>query len=113
MSDDAFAELVGVTDEDAALGPIDMLLAASRSGNPFVLVLLDANMPDMDGFGVAERIAAQRELAGSTIMMLTSSGQHGDAGRFRAAHPAATGLPGPRAAPGRRRAGRSGRRGAG
>jgi len=62
---------------------VDTLLAASRSGNPFVLVLLDANMPDMDGFGVAERIAAQSELAGSTIMMLTSSGQYGDAGRCR------------------------------
>ena len=62
---------------------VEVLLAASRNGNPFVLVLLDANMPDMDGFGVAERIAAHPELAGSTIMMLTSSGHYGDAGRCR------------------------------
>ena len=62
---------------------IRALLSASQAGNPFVLVLLDANMPDMDGFGVAERIAARPELAGATIMMLTSSGQYGDAARCR------------------------------
>jgi signal transduction histidine kinase/DNA-binding response OmpR family regulator/HPt (histidine-containing phosphotransfer) domain-containing protein len=65
------------------LEAVEALLAASRNGNPFVLVLLDANMPDMDGFGVAERIAAQSELAGSTIMMLTSSGHYGHAARCR------------------------------
>ena len=62
---------------------IEALLAASRSHNPFVLVLLDANMPDMDGFAVAERIAAEPELSGSTIMMLTSSGEYGDSARCR------------------------------
>jgi two-component system, sensor histidine kinase and response regulator len=68
---------------DGGAAAIAALLAATRSGNPYVLVLLDANMPDMDGFGVAERIAARPELAGATIMMLTSSGQYGDAARCR------------------------------
>jgi signal transduction histidine kinase/CheY-like chemotaxis protein len=62
---------------------LDTLGDASRRGDPFVLVLLDANMPDMDGFVVAERITARPELAGVTIMMLTSSGQYGDAARCR------------------------------
>jgi two-component system, sensor histidine kinase and response regulator len=62
---------------------IETLLTASQAGRPFMLVLLDANMPDIDGFGVAERIAARPELAGATIMMLTSSGQYGDATRCR------------------------------
>ena len=52
------------------------LLAASTDGKPFSLVLLDANMPDLDGFGVAAQMAAQPELAGATIMMLTSSGEY-------------------------------------
>jgi CheY-like chemotaxis protein len=59
------------------------LKAAFREGDPFALVLLDANMPDMDGFSVAEQMAAQPELRGATIMMLTSAGQFGDATRCR------------------------------
>jgi two-component system, sensor histidine kinase and response regulator len=57
------------------------LTEASRIGTPFSLVLLDANMPDMDGFAVAEQMAAHPELLGATIMMLTSSGQFGDSSR--------------------------------
>jgi signal transduction histidine kinase/CheY-like chemotaxis protein len=68
---------------DGGVAAIEALLAASRTGNPFVLVLLDANMPEMDGFGVAEQMASRPELAGATIMMLTSSGQYGDAARCR------------------------------
>ena len=56
---------------------------AARAGRPYRLVLLDANMPDLDGFGVAEAIG-RRELAVATIMMLSSSGQLGDAARCRA-----------------------------
>ena len=57
--------------------------AAAAAGTPFLLILLDANMPQLDGFGVAEQIARRPDLAGGTIMMLTSSGQYGDAGRCR------------------------------
>jgi CheY-like chemotaxis protein len=41
-------------------------------------------MPDLDGFGVAAEIAARRELAGATIMMLSSSGLEGETARCRA-----------------------------
>ena len=54
-----------------------------RSGNPYILVLLDANMPDLDGFAVAEEIKRRPELAGATLMMLTSSGKYGDSARCR------------------------------
>ena len=62
---------------------IEALDAAARAGTPYALVLLDANMPGLDGFGVAEQIAKTPAIAGTTIMMLTSSGQYSDAGRWR------------------------------
>ena len=58
-----------------------------RQATPFGLVLLDANMPDMDGFEVAAEIRGGPELAGATVMMLTSSGKYGDQSRVqRAGH---------------------------
>jgi signal transduction histidine kinase/DNA-binding response OmpR family regulator len=45
---------------------------AKRAGRPFALVLLDGHMPGMDGFGVAAQIQENSNLAGATIMMLTS-----------------------------------------
>jgi signal transduction histidine kinase/CheY-like chemotaxis protein/HPt (histidine-containing phosphotransfer) domain-containing protein len=55
----------------------------ASAGNPFPLVLLDAQMPEMDGFSLAERIKQNPRLAGATIMMLTSAGQRGDVARCR------------------------------
>ena len=46
-------------------------------------MLLDANMPGSDGFEVADRIASMREARGVTVIMLSSSGQYGDAARCR------------------------------
>jgi len=46
-------------------------------------VLLDAKMPAMDGFRVAEEIHLRPELAGSAIMMLSSAGQSGAMARCR------------------------------
>ncbi|MGC1188846.1 MAG: response regulator [Candidatus Acidiferrales bacterium] len=59
------------------------LRIAKSQGEPFPLVLLDGQMPDMDGFMVAEIIRQNPSLAGATIMMLTSAGQVGDAARCR------------------------------
>ena len=66
---------------EAALAALNE--AAARR-QPYRLVLLDANMPGMDGFEVARHIHEHPELAGATIMMLTSAGHHGDAERCRA-----------------------------
>jgi CheY-like chemotaxis protein len=70
----------------AAEGGRSALMAMGRArdaGRPFALVLLDAQMPDMDGFAVAEQIRRTPELAGATIMMLTSNRQIGDVARCR------------------------------
>jgi CheY-like chemotaxis protein len=56
---------------------------AERSGAPFGLLLIDANMPDMNGFALAEQIRRQVNLSRTAIMMLTSAAQRGDAARCR------------------------------
>ena len=60
---------------------IAALTTAAETDRPFELVLLDQNMPDMDGFGVAAEIAKRPELGGATVMLLTSSGEYGDQAR--------------------------------
>ena len=56
---------------------------AAAERRPFSLVLLDAMMPEMDGFMLAERISRQPELAQSMLMMLSSADQPGDAAHCR------------------------------
>ena len=56
---------------------------ARASGSPFPLVLLDAMMPDVDGFDLAERIRRRPGLAGATLMMLSSAGRPGEAAHCR------------------------------
>ena len=69
----------------AGSGPeaINRLVQAQRAGRPFPLVLLDACMPDMDGFAVAERIKNDPTLATARIMMLSSSARQQDLLRCR------------------------------
>ena len=68
---------------DGGRAALDALDAAARDRQPFGLVLLDANMPEFDGFDVAAEIARRPELARPTVMMLTSSGKYGDHHRCR------------------------------
>ena len=46
-------------------------------------MLTDVQMPDADGFTLAEAIKKDPAIAGATIVMLTSAGQPGDAARCR------------------------------
>jgi CheY-like chemotaxis protein len=75
----------GMQPELAASGAeaMTMLQEANRSGTGFALLLVDAQMPDTDGFTLVERIRQQADLGKLTIMMLTSGGQAGDAARCR------------------------------
>jgi len=47
----------------------------AHSGKPFALVLLDGQMPEMDGFEVALRIHGHPMLSDVKVIMLTSAGQ--------------------------------------
>jgi signal transduction histidine kinase/DNA-binding response OmpR family regulator len=68
---------------DSGLAALETMREARRRGAPFSLVVLDACMPGMDGFTVAETIKDETDLADATIMMLTSSGQVGESSRAR------------------------------
>jgi CheY-like chemotaxis protein len=54
---------------------------ARDAGDLYGLILTDLHMPQMDGFGLVERIRQSPHFATATIMMLTSAGHRGDAAR--------------------------------
>ena len=54
---------------------------AKNAGRAFPLIILDGQMPEMDGFTLAEHIRHSPDLAGATIMMLTSADHIGDVAR--------------------------------
>jgi signal transduction histidine kinase/CheY-like chemotaxis protein len=64
-------------------GALQILGQAAEVNAAFRLVLTDASMPRMSGFQLAEEIRKNPQLADTTIIMLTSSGQGGDAARCR------------------------------
>ncbi len=60
------------TTVDGGAQALAALRAAVARGEPYSLVLLDAVMPGLDGFAVAEQIQRDPQLAGTTVMMLSS-----------------------------------------
>ena len=68
---------------DSGRAALAALKLAREAGERFPLLLVDAQMPEMDGFALVERIKRNPELTGATIMMLTSAGLRGDAVRCR------------------------------
>jgi CheY-like chemotaxis protein len=71
------------TEVDNGQTALTMLAQARDKGMPFPLVLLDAHMPEMDGFTVAAHIKADATLSGATILMLSSDDLAGDSARCR------------------------------
>jgi signal transduction histidine kinase/CheY-like chemotaxis protein/HPt (histidine-containing phosphotransfer) domain-containing protein len=66
---------------DGGRTALETLLLAVRAGTPFPLVLLDSQMPELDGFAVLEQIKRTPELAGATILMLSSADRSADIAR--------------------------------
>jgi CheY-like chemotaxis protein/HPt (histidine-containing phosphotransfer) domain-containing protein len=64
-----------------AKAALEEMEAARRLGRPYPLILLDANMPQVDGFDLAAKIQQSPRLAGASIMMLSSGARPGDRAR--------------------------------
>jgi len=56
---------------------------AKSRNQPFALMMLDVNMPGMDGFALVENARSRIGLPDTKIILLTSSGRQGDAARCR------------------------------
>ena len=76
---DAGADVVEAVSGEAAL----TLLTLAGAPDSFDLILLDACMPDLDGYATAERMIAEHHVDGASLVMLSSGGVKGDAQRCR------------------------------
>jgi len=70
--------------ENAATA-LDRLRAAAASGDPFRIAILDMVMPEMDGETLGRMIKDDPALRDTVLVMMTSIGSRGDAGRFEKA----------------------------
>jgi CheY-like chemotaxis protein len=66
---------------DSGKAALAAMAVAQEDGEPFRLVVLDGQMPGMDGFTTAETIRQHLEYAATKIIMLTSCGSQGDCER--------------------------------
>lgn len=62
---------------------IELMRRHKNQNKPFDIILLDAHMPEMDGFTVAQHIRHDCDLKDTAIMMLTSMDIKGGLGRCR------------------------------
>ena len=69
----------------AESGPeaLAILDRANAEGNPFPLMLLDVQMPEMDGFTIVEKIKQDARMPVPDVILLTSAGYRGDGARCR------------------------------
>lgn len=63
---------------------LEMLHVAAREGDPYQIVLLDMQMPGMDGEQTARAIKSDPLVKDVKIVILTSMGKRGDAARLKA-----------------------------
>jgi signal transduction histidine kinase/CheY-like chemotaxis protein len=68
---------------ESAAAALTLMKLERDAGKGFPLVLLDAQMPRVDGFALAQAIQQDAALAGAAIMMLSSSDLHKEAKRCR------------------------------
>jgi PAS domain S-box-containing protein len=73
--------------DSATNGPdaLTKLRHAPDAGDPYDIVILDMQMPDMDGMAVARAIKSDQRLRDTRVVVLTSLAYHADEGHFRRA----------------------------
>jgi CheY-like chemotaxis protein len=71
------------TEAEGGQRALELLGQGKPTHDPYAVILLDSQMPDVDGFEVARFVKADPDLAGAVIVMLTSGGRPGDAARCR------------------------------
>ena len=77
------AEGIKVEEATTASEGLAAMRQAATKRAPYDLAILDVQMPDMDGFQLATAVRADRGLARTRLLMLTSAGQRGDGERCR------------------------------
>ncbi len=77
----------GMLPTEAESGPraLELLTSAALQGEPFEVVLIDLNMPGMDGFELARAIKADANIAAARLVLLPSLAQRGDGAAARQA----------------------------
>jgi len=65
------------------LSGLRALRTHESAGTPFALAIVDAHMPKMDGFEMAEEVKGNPLLAGTHLILLSSGGRPGDGARCR------------------------------
>ena len=61
---------------------LEKLRAAVKAGDPFLVALLDMEMPEMDGATLGREIKEDADLRPTILILLSSSGRRGDAKRM-------------------------------
>jgi PAS domain S-box-containing protein len=67
------------TSVEGAESALRLMEDAHREQSAFALILVDFMMPEMDGRELVRRIREHPDLSSSTVVMLTSAGERGDA----------------------------------
>jgi two-component system sensor histidine kinase/response regulator len=66
---------------ESGANALNSMEAACRDGHPFSIVLLDAQMPGMDGFTLAQKVRGKSGLAGPIVLMLSAERLQADTAR--------------------------------
>jgi CheY-like chemotaxis protein/nitrogen-specific signal transduction histidine kinase/HPt (histidine-containing phosphotransfer) domain-containing protein len=69
-----------VTNASTAL---DKLIRAAQASNPFDIVILAQQVPDMDGETLGETIKNDKNISATNLVMITTTGSRGDVARLR------------------------------